>query len=116
MDAASDRLDMRGSNPSELGGAGVAPRGRGHRGAHALPGRRRLPGDLRAGAERRCGALAGFSLAAVSALASAAGPPVPAAFSAGARGCHLDDIATGLRAAHAAGDVDTVAMQPDDSA
>src|SRR5258708_29976759 len=58
------------------------------------------------------GALAGLSLAAVSALASAAQPPVPAAFSAGARGGHLDDIATGLLAAHAAGDVDTVAMQP----
>src|SRR5260370_37809589 len=38
MDAASDRVDMRGSNPSELGGAGVAPRGRGHSRAVARRG------------------------------------------------------------------------------
>ena len=55
--------------------AGPYDRARGDRRAHALPGRRRLPGDLRAGAGKvDAGWLGGFSLAAVSALASAAAP------------------------------------------
>src|SRR5258708_33917411 len=46
------------------------------------------------------GALAGFSLAAVSALASAAETPVPAPFYDGAHGYQLNDLVTGQPSAH----------------